>query len=147
MSFLFGGYSKQTLHSSLMAARHRMRIHAEKKKNEIERSKKEVSSLVGRCEREPSEVATFGEFRRSDRNCASSAPLGRCGIESDAHELHQQRVYCAACMKGGFADAHGLRTFRRQAREVSRVPLGPHLRRGNAKGELPSPLTRPSVRL
>jgi hypothetical protein len=47
MSFLFGGgFSKQTLVANLIAAKHRIRLHHEKRRNEVERSKKEIATLV-----------------------------------------------------------------------------------------------------
>ncbi len=47
MSFLFGGgFSKGVLSSNLIAARHRITLHQQKRSNELERGKKEISALV-----------------------------------------------------------------------------------------------------
>lgn len=43
---LFGGFAKSTLVSNLSAAKHRMRLHHEKKRNELDRSKKEIQQLL-----------------------------------------------------------------------------------------------------
>ncbi len=47
MSFFGGGFDKQKLSANLMAAKHRIRLHHEKRRNEIERVKKEIGQLVG----------------------------------------------------------------------------------------------------
>ncbi len=40
------GVSKQALVANLIAAKHRMRLHHEKRRNEIERGKTEIQDLV-----------------------------------------------------------------------------------------------------
>lgn len=46
MDWLFGGFSKQTLTSNLIAMKHRMRLRHEKTRNDIERNKREIAQLV-----------------------------------------------------------------------------------------------------
>jgi hypothetical protein len=48
MSFLFGGFSGPKLTAALMGAKHRIRLHHEKRRNEMVKSKKEIATLVRR---------------------------------------------------------------------------------------------------